>query len=360
MPDSPSLTASASPHHQHHHDPPSKSEVAKWKKIVAEFEKPCRWRASWQLSTTVGLYAATWAVMYFALQVSAWAVVPLIPLAGGLLVRIFIIFHDCCHNSFYKTGRLNQVLGYLTGVLVFTPFKHWRWEHSVHHATAGDLDRRGIGDIWTLTVDEYLKMPRRMRIAYRAARNPFILFFLAPLYLFVVRERFASAGASKAARRGVLLTNLGVITMVATGCWVFGILPFLLIQLGVLWTAAAAGVWLFYVQHQFEGVYWERHEHWEYTAAALEGSSYYKLPKLLQWFSGNIGFHHIHHLSSKIPNYHLEACHYSHPAFREIKPLTIWSSLKSFSFRLWDEAAGELVGWKRLREVRAQRAAAAA
>ena len=345
-------TTSSSTQDAHSHEPPTKSEIAKWKKIVADFEKPNNKRATWQLVSTLSLYFGAWTAMFFLLKVSVWWVLPLIPIAGGLLVRIFIIFHDCCHNSFYKSQKVSKVLGYITGVLAFTPYKQWRWEHSIHHATAGDLDRRGVGDVWTLTIEEYLKMPKRMRIAYRAVRNPVLLFLVAPILLFVIRERIPIKNATKETKRAVWATNFGVAAMITIGCLIFGPLPYILIQLGVIGTAASAGVWLFYIQHNFEGVYWERHEHWEYTSAALEGSSYYKLPKILQWFSGNIGFHHIHHLSSKIPNYHLEMCHYSHPAFQEVKPITIMTSMKSFSYRLWDESEKALVGWKRMREVR--------
>lgn len=338
--------------HDHQHDPPTKSEVAKWKKIVANFEKPNTKRAIWQLVNSLGAYIATWVAMFFVWKINPWFTIPLVILAGGLQVRIFIIFHDCTHNSFFKNQKLNRWLGYFCGLLVFTPFKQWKWEHSIHHATAGDLDRRGVGDVPTLTIEEYLKLPKRGRIVYRLVRNPFVLFVLAPIYLFVIRERLPVANASPDTKRAVWHTNLGIAIMLTIGCLIFGVGPFLLLQLTAMGIAASAGVWLFYIQHQFEGVYWERHEHWEYTAAALEGSSYYKLPKILQWFSGNIGFHHIHHLSSKIPNYFLEECHYSHPAFQEIKPVTIMTSLKSFSFRLWDESEKALVGWKRMREVR--------
>ena len=298
--------------------------------------------------------------MHFALQLSYWLLIPLILLAGGLLVRVFIIFHDCCHQSFYKSSKLNRALGFFTGMLCFTSYKHWRWEHSVHHATSGDLDRRGVGDIWTVTVDEYLRMPKWRKLSYRAARNPIVLFGLAPLLVFLVKERIPSKKAKPVTRRAVWWTNLAVVGMLAVGCLLFGIVPFLLIQLGVIATAATAGVWMFYIQHQFEGVYWERHEHWDYASAALEGSSFYKLPKVLQWFTGNIGFHHIHHLSSKIPNYYLQACHESNPAFSEVEPVTMLGSLKSIGYRLWDEADKELVGWRRMREIRHERQLAGA
>ncbi len=327
-------------------------EINDWKEIVSDFEKPCARRASWQLISTLGCYLGTWAAIYFAMKVNYLIVLPLALLASGFLVRLFIIFHDCCHNSFYRNRVLNQWIGFFTGVLAFTPFKHWRWEHSVHHATAGDLDRRGVGDVWTLTVKEYIEMSRWDRFVYRMVRNPVILFGIAPSYVFLFRERLSSPRANPATRKTVRLTNCALLVMFLIGGLIFGFLPFVLIQVGIMAFAASAGVWLFYIQHQFEGVYWERHEHWEYTSAALEGSSFYRLPRILQWFTGNIGYHHIHHLSSKVPNYYLEACHNSHPAFANVTTVTFWGGFKSLSFRLWDETDKMLVGWRRMREIR--------
>lgn len=323
-----------------------------WKSIVARYQKPSISRGVWQVLNTLVPYAGLWVLMYFTVHISWWLTVPLAVLAGGFLVRVFIIFHDCGHGSFFKSQRANHILGTITGFLTFTPYFHWRWEHSVHHATSGDLDRRGTGDVWTLTVQEYLESSRWKRFAYRLARNPVILFVIAPLFLFLVRERFVTDGAGKKERRSVYLTNFALAVMVLAFSMAFGWQAFLLIQLIAFGVAASVGVWLFYVQHQFEGVYWERSEQWDYTTAALKGSSFYKLPKILQWFSGNIGFHHIHHLSPRIPNYHLEKCHKAEPLFQTVKPVTLWSSLKSFTFRLWDEKERKLVGFRHVRMLR--------
>jgi omega-6 fatty acid desaturase (delta-12 desaturase) len=266
----------------------------------------------------------------------------------AFLVRIFIIFHDCGHGSFFKSRNANDILGFVTGVLTFTPYHHWRWEHAAHHATSGDLDRRGLGDIWTLTVQEYLESSRWQRFAYRLARNPIVLFVVAPLFLFMIKHRLPKAKASPRERHSVYWMNLAVLGMAAALSAIFGIKAYLTIQLTILMVAGSTGFWLFYVQHQFEGVYWERGEEWDYTAAALQGSSFYKLPKILQWFTGNIGYHHIHHLSSRIPNYNLESCHKAHPLFQSVKPVTLFSSLKSFTFRLWDEQRRKLVGYGQL------------
>jgi omega-6 fatty acid desaturase (delta-12 desaturase) len=307
----------------------------------------------WQLLSTLLPYAALWALMTWSVNVSIWLTLPLMILAAGFLVRIFIIFHDCGHGAYFKSRKANDTWGYITGVLTFTPYYLWRWEHAIHHASSGDLDRRGTGDVWTLTVQEYLESSHGKRFAYRLARNPIFLFILAPFFLFAIRHRFAlNKQASRRERRSVHWTNLGMLGVAAVMSAIFGVKTYLLLQLGVIAIAGTAGVWLFYVQHQFEGVYWERAHEWDYALAALKGSSFYKLPRILQWFSGNIGFHHIHHLRPSIPNYNLEKCHRAEPLFQTVKPITLLSSLKSFNFRLWDEQRGRLVGYNYLRTLR--------
>ncbi len=234
-------------------------------------------------------------------------------------------------------------------MLTFTPYRQWRWEHSIHHATSGDLDRRGTGDVWTLTVEEYLKSSRWKRFAYRLARNPIVLFVLAPCYVFLIQQRFPNPKAPLRERLSVYWTNLALLGMAFVFGRIFGFEAYFFLQFAVLMVAGSAGIWLFYVQHQFEGVYWERGEDWDYATAALKGSSFYKLPKILQWFSGSIGFHHIHHLSPRIPNYHLEKCHQAEPLFQTVKPVTLFSSFKSLTFRLWDEQRQRLVGYSVLK-----------
>jgi len=329
-----------------------KIDVNSWKAIVAKYQEPSLPRAIWQMTNTFGGYALIWYLIYLSLPVSWWLVAPLAVLAGGFVVRIFIIFHDCGHGSYFKSRRANDIVGFISGVVTFTPYYHWRWEHNIHHATSGHLDKRGVGDIWTMTVQEYLESSRWKRFAYRLARNPFILFLIAPLYLFIFRQRFPTSGADTRERMSVWWMNLAIVGMVALMSLIFGLGNYLLIQLIIISVAGSAGVWLFYVQHQFEDVYWERGSDWDYTRAALEGSSFYKLPKILQWFSGNIGFHHIHHLSARIPNYNLEACHDADPLFQSVKPITLLESLKSLTFRLWDEQARRLVSFRHLRKIK--------
>lgn len=316
-----------------------------WREKVAKFQTPSLGRAIWQLTNTLVPYAALWWLMYLCLSISYWLEIPLAVLAGALLVRVFIVFHDCGHGSYFKSRAANDAWGFVTGILTFTPYYHWRWEHAIHHASAGDLDKRGTGDVWTMTVQEYLEASRGKRFAYRLARNPIILFAIAPVFLFLIRQRFPSPKANKREKYSVYAMNLAIFGLAAILSIVFGWKMYLLIQLLILAVAGGAGVWMFYVQHQFEDVYWERGESWSYVNAALQGSSYYKLPRILQWFTGNIGFHHIHHLSPRIPNYNLERCHYSDPLFQQVKPITIRTSLKSIGYRLWDEKNRRLVGY---------------
>lgn len=325
-------------------DRPALPEVAEWRAAVEPFARPSTPRALRQLADTLGPIALSWIAMAFVSSYSLWLALPLAVLHGLVLVRTFILFHDCCHGSFFRSPRLNEWTGMALSLLVWTPFHHWRWEHARHHATSGDLDRRGIGDVWTLTVEEYRAAPLRRRLAYRFARNPFVLFLLAPLYLFAFEQRLTSKHASPRVRRTVHWTNLALaFKAVAFSLWL-GPWTYLALELASIHVAAAAGIWLFYVQHQYEAGYWRRGTHWDYTAAALEGSSYYHLPAVLRWFSGNIGYHHLHHLSPRIPNYALERCHRASPIFSAIRPLTLGRSLRSLRLHLWDEEGGALVG----------------
>jgi omega-6 fatty acid desaturase (delta-12 desaturase) len=315
---------------------------------VAKFQTASLWKARWQLINSFLPYAALWFAMDRALVISYWVMFPIAILAAGFLVRIFIIFHDCGHGSFFGSKRANNAIGALAGLVLLTPYRHWRWQHALHHGTAGDLDRRGSGDIWTLTVQEYLDSTRRQRLSYRLARNPFVLFVIAPLYVFVVHHRFAVSGAPTRERRSVQRTNWALLAIAAAMSAVIGLKSLLLIQLTVSALAGALGLWLFYVQHQFEGAFWSRSEGWNYTDAALRGSSFYKLPRILQWFTGNIGFHHIHHLSPRIANYHLQQCHEADAYFNTVKPVTLLASLKFLTFRLWDEQRNMFVSFRYL------------
>jgi omega-6 fatty acid desaturase (delta-12 desaturase) len=312
---------------------------------AARFQKSSARAALWQIANTFLPYFFLWFAMVRAISVSYWLVLPFAILAAGFLTRIFIIFHDCGHASFFHSRRANNIIGVIAGLLNLTPYRYWRWQHALHHGTAGDLDRRGTGDMWTLTVQEYLASTWSVRVAYRLVRNPAVLFVVAPLYTFVVHHRFASSAAPARERYSVWQTNAALLAAIFLMSTIIGLKAFFLIQLTVLAFAGALGLWLFYVQHQFEGAYWVRSSAWNFDSAALEGSSFYKLPKILQWFTGNIGFHHIHHLNPRIPNYRLERCHEADPRCRNIKPLTLISSLRSLKFRLWDERQQAYVGF---------------
>jgi len=327
-----------------------REEIKRWKGLVAEFQKPSRWRASWQILNSIGLYAALWVGMYFSLSVSWWLTVPIAILAGGVLIRVFIIFHDCGHGSFFKSKKVNAFWGFITGMLTFTPYYHWRWEHNTHHATTGNLERRGVGDVPTLTVDEYLASSRWDKFVYRVSRNPFVLFAIAPLAIFVLVQRFPFKRAKRREKISVWAMDIAIILLAWGLISIFGFVPWLICQLITMGLAGTGGFWLFYVQHQYEDAYWENGDDWNYTDAAMKGSSFYKLPKVLQWFSGNIGFHHIHHLSAAIPNYNLERCHNSDPMFSSVEPLTLRKSFKSLTFRLWDEKAKKLISFGQLKK----------
>ena len=293
-----------------------------------------------------------WAAMIYMVQEQFpyWLILLLSIVAGGILVRLFILFHDCCHGSFFASHRANTVFGYVTGVLTFTPFEEWRRAHNIHHFTAANLDRRGVGDVWTMTTAEYLAAPLRRRFAYRFYRNPFILFGPGSVLLFLFIQRFSSKGAGERERRSVFRTNIALLLVVGIASSTIGLQTYLLLQVPIILVAGSLGLWLFYIQHQFENVYWVRHGDWDPIRVALEGSSYYKLPKVLQWFTGNIGLHHVHHVRPTIPNYNLQQCHDEIPAFQVVKPITLRTSLRSLRLRLCDERSKKLVRFGSLRK----------
>jgi omega-6 fatty acid desaturase (delta-12 desaturase) len=280
--------------------------------------------------------------------VSYWVTLALAVVAAAFMMRIFIFFHDAGHGSFFSSSKANTIVGYVTGVLTFTPYQSWRRAHAKHHATAGNLDRRGTGDVWTMTVDEYQAAPWRTRVAYRVYRNPLVLFGLGPTASFIFAQRFPQKGAKPRERNSVWITDAALLGILVVAGLTIGIGPYLLIQLPIMLVGGALGIWLFYVQHQYADVYWARDDVWDPTKAAMEGSSYYKLPRVLQWFTGNIGLHHIHHLRPRIPNYHLQRCYDEVPAMQAVDPLTIGESLKSLRMNLWDEEEQELVSFRSL------------
>ncbi len=320
-----------------------------WQSLVAPYQQPHRWRSVWEVVNTFVPFLLFWYLAYRGLAVSYWLTLALALPAAGFLMRIFIILHDCGHGSFFKSMRANDWVGTVAGFFTLTPYFQWRHDHALHHAGAGDLDRRGVGDVWTLTVKEYAALPRRRQLSYRLYRHPVVMFLVFPVLLFVFAHRLVAGTSGPRERRSVYLTNLVMLGAILGLSWLIGWQALLLVHLPILFLSSTAGVWLFYVQHQFEDTYWESHPDWKYAAAALQGSSYYKLPKLLQWFTGNIGLHHIHHLSPKIPNYNLQQCYDANPLLRQVTVVTFWESLKTMSLKLWDEERGALVGFGPLR-----------
>ena len=322
-----------------------------WIEVISDYNKPDVSLSIWQIINSLGPYILLWVAMYYSLQISYLLTLGLALVATGFLVRMFIIFHDCGHGSFFRSKKANRIVGTILGSLVFTPYDYWHREHAIHHKTVGNLDKRGSGDVKTLTVEEYEQLSAGKKLYYRLYRNPIILFVLAPFILFVIWFRFPRKSMEQAGRRSVYVTNLIILLFCTPLILLMGWKAFLMIQLPVIYMATVAGVWLFYVQHQYEDVIWTRQEEWDYKKMALEGSSFMKFPRLFQWFSGNIGYHHIHHLSPKIPNYKLEKCHKENQMFRTIKAVTFVPSLRTMSLRLWNEKAGRLISFRQYRKL---------
>ena len=317
-----------------------------WQEIVSRYQDPDPIRSWWQVINTLVPYFLLWVLMIFSLEVSYWLTLLLAIPAAGFMVRTFIIFHDCGHGSFFRSKRANNTLGIITGIITFTPYYRWRHHHAVHHATAGDLDRRGVGDVYTMTVEEYQALPLPKKFLYQLSRNPLLMFTIGSTAVFLIAHRFPYKTTGKRERYSVYWTNMALLGIFILATLTIGWKAYLLVQMPILILGTTVGVWLFYVQHQFEDVYWERHKNWSFESAALEGSSFYKLPRPFQWITGNIGFHHIHHLSPRIPNYNLEKCHNDNPIFQEVEPLTLLDSLRCLSLRLWDENKRIMVGFE--------------
>ncbi len=320
-----------------------------WSDDLAPYAQPRLGRSLLDLATSVVPYLALSALMYFALKVSYLLVLLLAIPAAGFLVRTFILFHDCSHGSFLPSRRGNAWLGTVLGLFVYSPFLRWRHDHAIHHATSGDLDRRGGGDVRTLTVAEYNALAPRSRLAYRLFRNPLIMFGLGPIAALLVGPRIAGRDARPRMRRSVIGTNIALALLIAALCWLTGWSEFLLIQAPTIMLAGSAGIWLFYVQHQFEDAYWEDTGGWSYADAALRGSSYLKLPMVFQFFSGNIGLHHVHHLNARIPNYNLQRAHDENAIFHDVPVLSLRDGMRAVRLKLWDEEHSRMVTFAQAR-----------
>jgi acyl-lipid omega-6 desaturase (Delta-12 desaturase) len=336
------------------------SEGPYWRDAVAPYARASLPRGVLGLLTSVVPYLALSALMYASLGVSYLLTLLLALPTAGFLVRTYIVFHDCTHGSFLPSRVANRWLGTTLGLLVFADFRSWKHNHAMHHASAGDLDRRGAGDVPTLTVSEYSERSWRGRLAYRLFRNPLVMFGLGPIFGLVISPRIVPSAARPRIKHSVVATNVALVLLVAALCWGLGWRAYLLIELPTILLAGAAGIWLFYVQHQFEDAYWENSENWSYADAALRGSSYLKLPKVLQFFSGNIGLHHVHHLSARIPNYNLQRAHDENPIFHEVPVISLADGLRAVKLKLYDERHGRMVTFAQARNDHRSSAAATA
>jgi acyl-lipid omega-6 desaturase (Delta-12 desaturase) len=342
-PDPPELRASTA--QEFPRDRPSRAT----RELLARYAKAHDGLATLGIATSVLPYIALSVAMYFALRVSVLITLALAVPTAAFLVRTFIVFHDCSHGSFLTSKRANAWLGMFTGVLLFMPFVRWKHDHAVHHATSGDLERRGVGDVHTLTTSEYEALSPRARLAYRLMRNPLVMFGIGPIVAMVIGPRIVARGARPRMRNSVIVTNVALAALIGGLCLLIGWRDYLLVVGVPALLAGSAGIWLFYVQHQFEDAYWESGADWSYDEAALRGSSYLKLPRLLQFASGNIGFHHVHHLSARIPNYHLQRAHEENPMFHTVPTLTLWDGLRAVRLKLWDEEQKRLVSFAQAR-----------
>ena len=329
-----------------HHTTTAELPGNSWRDIVSRYNRPNISRSIWQMVNSIIPYMFLWFLMYESLKISYWITLPLTMLAAGFLIRIFIIFHDCGHGSFFRSKKLNMIVGNFCGILTFTPYERWTNSHKIHHQTVGNLDKRGTGDVWTLTVDEYLALSHSRKIFYRIYRNPLIMFGLGAYLIFMITNRFTHRRMTWKQRWNIYFTNAAILLIAIGMSFLIGLKAFLLIQLPVMYFASIGGVYLFYLQHQFDDVIWSRQKDWDYKKMAMEGSSFFKLPGLLRWFSGNIGFHHIHHLGPTIPNYNLARCHNENPVFRELKPITFFTSFKALKIKLWDEKLQRAVSFR--------------
>lgn len=320
------------------------------RQIPARYCQPRLSRSVLDVATSVVPYLALSVLLDLTLGVSILLTCALVLLAAGFLVRTFVVFHDCAHGSLFVSKRANRWVGRAAALLVLSPFERWRHDHAVHHGTSGDLERRGVGDIVTLTVHEYRARSWRGRLAYRVIRNPLFMFGLGPIVAMMVGPRIPNRSQRPRLRRSVLGTDAGVFLVAGGLCWLIGWERLLLVWAPSALLAGSVGIWLFYVQHQFEDAYWQSATDWDYTDAALRGSSYLKLPWLLDFFTGHIGLHHVHHLNARIPNYNLHRAHREIAIFDQVPTLSLMDGLRAVRLKLWDQEQGKLISFAQARQ----------
>jgi omega-6 fatty acid desaturase (delta-12 desaturase) len=326
----------------------SPSEDRSWEKIIKKYNQPVLSKSIWQLLNSYVPYAIMWYLMYLSLQYSYLITLLLAIVASGFLVRIFIIFHDCGHGSFFKSAKANNIFGMLSGIVALTPYRMWHHHHRIHHASAVNLDKRGIGDVWTMTRDEFISAPKNKKLMYRFFRNPFLMFIIGPLFVIFKQNRFTNKRMNKEDKWNMYLTNLAVLAMAIGISMLIGIKAYLIIQLPLIFISHSIGIWLFLIQHNFDDIEWERSDNWDYKTAALKGCSFLKFPAMFQWFTGNIGFHHVHHLSPRIPNYNLARCHYENDIFNVVKPIRFFDTFKFLKLHIWDEEIQKMISFRQL------------
>lgn len=324
-----------------------KMKNPEWFNKLKPYAKPDPYRSFLYAASSIVPYLLLLGIMFLLLMSGYpyWMVLSVSLLAAGFYIRTFMILHDCSHSSFVRSDKTSSILGHVCGVLTFTPFYDWQKSHGIHHASVANLDKRGTGDVWTMTLKEYRDAGKWKRLLYRLFRNPFFLFVFAPIFLFLIVYRFPQESTRKKELFSIIITDSVLIMIIVAAYFTVGIKNYIAVQLPVLFIATSAGMWLFYVQHQFENVYWARKEDWTLSRAALEGSSYYKLPGVLRWFSGYIGYHTLHHLNPRIPCYNLKNCYNNVPDLHETVPVTLLTGLRSLRLHLWDEDAGRLISF---------------
>lgn len=318
-------------------------------KDVAPFAKSDKKKSIIQLINTVPPLLIFWFIAYQSLSVSFWLMLPFAIIAAGFVIRTFIIFHDCTHGSFFKNRKANDIVGTITGVLTLFAYSKWKREHAIHHASSSNLDKRGVGDIWVMTIDEYVEASKWQRFSYRIYRNPLVMFVLGPFYLVLVSSRFNRKDARQKERNNTYLINVILVVLYTAMILLIGWQAFVIVQGTIMFVAGALGIWLFYIQHTFEDSYFEEESEWDYVKAAVDGSSYYKLPRVLQWATGNIGFHHVHHLSPRVPNYNLEEAHDATPPLHTATTITIKTSLASLKYKVYDPEKKAFVTFREIK-----------
>lgn len=332
--------------------PPRRTIAARdWLAALNAYRTPSRFRSLTEILITIVPFTALWIAMWLSLQWSYLVTLAVGVFAAGFLVRLFMIQHDCGHGAFFKRRGVNDWVGRAISVLTMTPYDHWRRSHAIHHAGSGNLDRRGIGDIKTLTVAEYLSLPRRGQLAYQLYRHPLVMFGLGPAYLFLLQHRVPNGDKlfDRRAWLSPMTTNVAIAAVTMVVIWFVGVWPFILVHAPIVLLAGSIGVWLFYVQHQFEETSWSKEPSWTVQDAAMHGSSYYDLPLVLRWLTANIGAHHVHHLCSRIPFYRLERVLREHPELREVGRITMLESLSCVPLVLWDETLEKMISFRDLR-----------